>query len=335
MKLNGSQIGELRNILLATFSLNELRILVREKLDVVLEHKVSTAQNGEEIAFDLIDAVNREDQVMGLLCAARKARPHVRDLELFCAHLSGPVSASTPMTRRNHPLGAHDAAAPQNVDLTDVVSTCFNKFFGKGGGLFGFSISCDSQACLRHFADRLREKLGPRTLRAQGCMTLSPTYTSVEEKYRIVTRHRDGLRSNDYLFCFQVSDRTIAGEFWRRLREGFGGKLDRRLIIVLAFTPPDVPELDEVCRLPNPVLTTEHLFDWIQAIAQANEWEPGTQLEILVNTMYERFPVRPPALGDEVYDFIEQVLQFLETRPSFETFLRSYQEPSGHAAPST
>ena len=84
MKLNGRQIGELTEILRISFSRSDLTFLVRTKLEMVLDETVSTDDGWKNVAFNLINSLNREQRTIELIRAIREARPKDTTLIAFC-----------------------------------------------------------------------------------------------------------------------------------------------------------------------------------------------------------------------------------------------------------
>jgi hypothetical protein len=94
MKLNGHQIGDLTDILRESFSRGELTILVRTKLEIVLEAEVATDEGWRVVAFNLIDTLNRVERVIELIRAIREARPRDNKLIAFCDPFLGPANGA-------------------------------------------------------------------------------------------------------------------------------------------------------------------------------------------------------------------------------------------------
>lgn len=84
MALNGPQIGALTQILVTAFSRSELTILVRVKLNVDLAAEVSTDDAWRNVAYDLIDTLDRRGQAIDLIRAIREERPRDTTLISFC-----------------------------------------------------------------------------------------------------------------------------------------------------------------------------------------------------------------------------------------------------------
>ncbi len=84
MRLNGQQVGTLTQILVNAFSRDELTILVRVKLDLVLAAEISTDEAWRKVAFDLIDNLERQERTIELIRAIREERPKNTTLVAFC-----------------------------------------------------------------------------------------------------------------------------------------------------------------------------------------------------------------------------------------------------------
>jgi Effector-associated domain 1 len=123
MKLNGTQIGELTDIIVAAFSRSELTILVRAELDVVLDDAVSTDDGWRTVAFNLIDSLDRQERAIELIRIIREARPQAASLIAFC----DPLLAQ-----------ANNKVQPHSVDGLQKAVVAFNAGFDNRNELFKY-----------------------------------------------------------------------------------------------------------------------------------------------------------------------------------------------------
>lgn len=114
MRLSGRQLGDLAEILRISFSRQELAMLVRTRLDIVLADDVSTDDGWRIVAFNLVDALNREERVIELVLAIRETRPRDTALIAFC----DPLIAET-----------NGAASNPSIDQLRKVIEAFNRGF--------------------------------------------------------------------------------------------------------------------------------------------------------------------------------------------------------------
>ena len=96
MRLNGQQIGEFRDILVAAFSRNDLKQLVLVKLNIVLEETVPTDDAWRMVAFNLIVSLNQEEKCIELVRVIRAERPNVTTLVAWCDNLLAQANGVAP-----------------------------------------------------------------------------------------------------------------------------------------------------------------------------------------------------------------------------------------------
>ena len=126
MRLSGRLMGELTKILVVSFTRKELTILVRIKLEIVLDETVSTDDGWKSVAFDLIDGLNREERVIELVRAIREERPNDTSLIAFCDALIAQ---------------ANGAARPASADSLRRIVDAFNHRFQQRNELFKYLIA--------------------------------------------------------------------------------------------------------------------------------------------------------------------------------------------------
>jgi serine/threonine-protein kinase len=103
MRLIGKQVEHLRDALLAAFSKDDLRMLVRTKLDQNLE-EIADGENLRIITFKLISWAEQHSRVDDLLQGAYEERPHHETLQRLIQSLS-------PLTQLPMPTGRTAADA--------------------------------------------------------------------------------------------------------------------------------------------------------------------------------------------------------------------------------
>jgi hypothetical protein len=81
-------------MLRAAFSRSDLTILVRTRLEIVLDSEVSTEEGWRVVVFNFIDGLNRQERVADLLPAVREARPKDRILVAFCDQFLGQTNGT-------------------------------------------------------------------------------------------------------------------------------------------------------------------------------------------------------------------------------------------------
>ena len=125
MRLSGRQMGESTKILVVSLR-KELTILVRIKLEIVLDETVSPDDVWKSVAFDLIDGLNREERVIELVRAIREERPNDTSLIAFCDALIAQ---------------ANGAARPASADSLRRIVDAFNHRFQQRNELFKYLIA--------------------------------------------------------------------------------------------------------------------------------------------------------------------------------------------------
>jgi Effector-associated domain 1 len=123
MRLNGSQIGTLTEILVNDFSRSELRMLARVKLDIDLDDEVRTDEAWRQVAFEFIDTLDRRDRTSDLIRAIREARPRDATLIAFCDP---------------QPDQANGVAQPASADALRKAIAAFNDGFQGRNMLFRY-----------------------------------------------------------------------------------------------------------------------------------------------------------------------------------------------------
>src|SRR5258707_6830669 len=94
MKLTGAQIGEFTSILSDAFSRGELTFLVRTKLNLILSNEVSTNENDRDIAFNLVDDLNRKGRALELIRVVSEDRPADTKIKEFQDRLLAEANGS-------------------------------------------------------------------------------------------------------------------------------------------------------------------------------------------------------------------------------------------------
>ncbi len=151
MRLNGHQIGALTEILRIAFTRSDLSQLVRTKLEINLDETVSTDGGWKDVAYNLIDRLNREERAVELIGVIREARPRDTTLIAFC----DPLLAQD-----------HGAAQPVSADALRNAVAAFNDGFQKRNVLFKYlnaykklhDVLHDLQSFLPTIADAVAER---------------------------------------------------------------------------------------------------------------------------------------------------------------------------------
>lgn len=98
MTLSGQQIGTLTEIVIEAFSRADLTILVRVKLEIVLDNEVPTDNGWKAVVFAFIDRQNQQGLADELLRVLREARPKHAGLITFSDQLNAQTNGSPPTT---------------------------------------------------------------------------------------------------------------------------------------------------------------------------------------------------------------------------------------------
>jgi formylglycine-generating enzyme required for sulfatase activity len=116
MRLSGKQVEQLQDALLAAFSKDALRMLVRTELDQNLD-EIAGGENLRILTFNLVSWAEQNSCVGDLLQAAYKERPRDAVLQRLIQSLSPPSQLHTPAGRTSSDARIAVTSLPASIDL--------------------------------------------------------------------------------------------------------------------------------------------------------------------------------------------------------------------------
>jgi hypothetical protein len=316
LKLKGKQFRQLKEALLSAFPHRaKLKQMVRCGLEENLD-AIATGQDYDEVVFKLIEWAEANGKLQKLLIVVRSEEDEGNsgnaDLKRICEELLQGQTA----TKQSHRL-----LNPCNFDLSELIRNSLNLLEDKQG-VVGLAVPYNQDPFLKHFCERLKERIGKSYTDCKQPLTLDHYRTSVDTAVMRIKGYKRLLQKGDVICPIRValSDSNSSDEFWQKISAEFQEKFQHRFIIIMVsseckFFPKGVIQLEP------PKFTKADAHEWVLDVTNIlgwgelhrNKWKQYMIDECLQS---EFLDIR------SVYEHLEYTIGLLQKNYTAEAFLQ-------------
>jgi len=322
-KLDPEQFLQLKKALLSGFpdpaKLKQMVFFGFEKQNL---DEIATG-NYDDVVFELIKWAETNGNLENLLIAARNedcgGNPGNSQLKRICEELLQGQTA----TKQSHRL-----MNPCKFDLGELIRSCLN-ILEDTQGLVGLAVPYNQDPFLKHFCERLKERIGKSHTDNKQPLTLDNYRTSVDTAVTTMKRYKRLLQKGDVICPIRVavSDPNSSNEFWKKILAEFQDPqnfFEHRLIIIMVsseckFFPQGVTQLTP------PQFTKADAHEWVLEVTDNLGWREEDR------NKWKRYMI-DECLESEclntrlVYEHLEYTIKLLQQNQTAETFLQELEQ---------